>query len=401
MFLTTKTNLEANHMTHLHFTLKTEEIQNLIDQSVKDDLSKTILTTVFQQLMEEQRTQYIKANEYERSDERVSQRNGYYKRGWTTRIGTLDLEVPRTRDGKFSPNVFERYQRNEKALLASMLEMYVSGVSTRKVSQVVEELCGKKVSKSFISDLTKTLDPIVKEWKNRPLSETTFPFVMVDVLYLKVREEHRVLSKSCHIALGITEEGKRVIIGLMIQNGESDETWSTFFDYLKERGLHGTELVISDAHAGLISAIRKSFAGASWQRCQVHFMRNVLSSVPKKESKPFREAMKTIFRFYDIELARTAKNNLLEAYADHPKYQKACEKLDNGFEDAFQYTISGKGHNRLKSTNLIERLNQEVRRREKVIRIFPNEASAERLIGAVLLDIHEEWISSSRKNIQF
>lgn len=156
--------------------------------------------------------------------------------------------------------------------------------------------------KSFISDLTKILDPIVKDWKNRSLSETIFPFVMVDVLYLKVREEHRVISKSCHIVLGITEEGEREIIGLMIQNGESNETWSTFFDYLKERGLHGTELVISDAHAGLISAIRKSFASASWQRCQVHFMRNIFSSVPKKDSKPFREAIKTIFRFSDIEL---------------------------------------------------------------------------------------------------
>src|SRR5690625_3261041 len=161
MFLTTKTNLEANHMTHLHFTLKTEEIQNLIDQSVKDDLSKTILTTVFQQLMEEQRTQYIKANEYERSDERVSQRNGYYKRGWTTRIGTLDLEVPRTRDGKFSPNVFERYQRNEKALLASMLEMYISNIdrkSTRLNSSHVAisyaVFCLKKKNKKHIDSKT-------------------------------------------------------------------------------------------------------------------------------------------------------------------------------------------------------------------------------------------------------
>lgn len=388
-------------MTHLHFTLETKEIQNLIDKSVKDDLSKTILTTVFNQLMEEQRTQYIQADEYERSDERTSQRNGYYEREWTTRIGTLSLAVPRTRDGKFSPDVFDRYQRNEKALLTSMLEMYVSGVSTRKVSQVVKELCGKKVSKSFISDLTQQLDPMVKEWQYRSLLGTKFPFIMVDVLYIKVREEHRVVSKSCHIALGITAEGEREIIGLMIQNGESDESWSTFFDYLKQRGLNGTELVISDAHAGLILAIRKSFAGASWQRCQVHFMRNILSSVPKKDSKPFREAIKAIFRFSDIELARASKNNLLEAYADRTPYKKACQILDEGFEDAFQYTVVGGGHSRLKSTNLIERLNQEVRRREKVIRIFPNVASANRLIGAVLIDLHEEWISSSRKYIQF
>lgn len=388
-------------MTHLHFTLETKEIQNLIDKSAKDDLSKTILTTVFNQLMEEQRTQYIQANEYERSDERISQRNGFYEREWTTRIGTLSLAVPRTRDGKFSPDIFDRYQRNEKSLLTSMLEMYVSGVSTRKVTQVVEELCGKKVSKSFISELTQQLDPMVKEWQYRSLLETKFPFIMVDVLYIKVREEHRVVSKSCHIALGITEEGEREIIGLMIQNGESDASWSTFFDYLKQCGLNGTELIISDAHAGLISSIRKSFPGASWQRCQVHFMRNILSSIPKKDSKPFRESMKTIFRFSDIDLARAAKNNLLEAYAEKKTYQKACQKLDEGFEDAFQYTVVGGGHNRLKSTNLIERLNQEVRRREKVIRIFPNVASANRLIGAVLIDLHEEWISSSRKYIEF
>src|SRR5690625_1045686 len=150
-------------MTHLHFTLKTSEIQNLIDQSVKDDISKTILTTVFNQLMEEQRTQYIQANEYERSSNRTSQRNGYYDRSWTTRIGTLELNVPRTRDGKFSPTLFERYQRNEQALLASMLEMYISGVSTRKVSKIVEELCGSSVSKSFVSDLVKQLDPMVAE----------------------------------------------------------------------------------------------------------------------------------------------------------------------------------------------------------------------------------------------
>src|SRR5699024_5194871 len=200
-----------------------------------------------------------------------------------------------------------------------------SGVSKRKVSQVIEELFSKKVSKSFISDLTQQLDPMVKEWQYRSLLGTKFPFVMVDVLYIKVREEHRVVSKSCHIALGITAEGEREIIGLMIQNGESDESWSIFFDYLKQRGLNGTELVISDAHACFISAIRNSFACASWQRCQVHFMRNILSSVPKKDSKTFREAMKTIFRFSDIDLARKAKNNLLEAYADKTPYKKACQ----------------------------------------------------------------------------
>src|SRR5699024_3805757 len=401
MFLTTKTYLGGLYMTQVHFTMKSEEIQRIIDHSVKDDVSKNILTTVFNQLMESQRTEYIQAEDYERSESRQSQRNGYYERELTTRVGTLDLKVPRTRDGEFSPTVFERYQRNEKALLASMLEMYVSGVSTRKVSKIVEELCGKSVSKSFVSSLTKQLDPMVKEWQHRSLSGTNYPYVMTDVLYIKVREDHRVLSKICHIAIGITTDGEREIIGFMIQNEESDETWSTFFEYLTERGLQGTELIISDAHKGLVSAIRKAFTNASWQRCQVHFLRNIFSSIPKKNSKAFREAVKTIFKFTDIELAREAKNNLINHYIDQTKYTKACETLDSGFEDAFQYTVVGKGHNRLKSTNLLERLNQEVRRREKIIRIIPNRTTANRLIGAVLMDLHEEWLSSTRKYIKF
>lgn len=388
-------------MTHLHFTLKSSEIQNLINQSVKDDISKTILTTVFNQLMEEQRTQYINVSEYERSDSRTSQRNGYYERNWTTRIGTLELKVPRTRDGKFSPTLFERYQRNEKALLASMLEMYISGVSTRKVSNIVEQLCGTSVSKSFVSKLTAELDPMVKEWRNRSLSETEYPYIVTDVIYIKVRENNRVVSKSCHIAIGINEDGDREIIGFLIQDGESESTWSKFFEYLKNRDLKGTKLIISDSHKGLVSAIRESFTGVSWQRCQVHFMRNILSYVPKKDSKTFRETVKAIFRYTDIELARVAKNELIDKFNDNKRYEKACEILDDGFEDAFQYTVVAKGHSRLKSTNVIERLNQEVRRREKVVRIFPNIDSATRLIGALLMDIHEEWIGSSRKYIKF
>lgn len=240
-----------------------EEVQSIIEHSVKGDVSKNILTTFFNQLMENQRTEYIQAEDYERSESRQSQRNGYYERDFTTRVGTLELRVPRTRDGEFSPTVFERYQRNEKSLLASMLEMYVSGVSTRKVSKIVEELCGKSVSKSFVSSLTEQLDPMVNEWQNRSLSETNYPYLMTDVLYIKVREDNRALSKSCHIAIGITKDGDREIIGFMIQNEESDDTWSNFFEYLKERGLQGIELVISDAHKGLVSAIRKYFTNAS------------------------------------------------------------------------------------------------------------------------------------------
>ena len=181
-----------------------------------------------------------------------------------------------------------------------MLEMYVSGVSTRKVSNIVEELCGKSVSKSFVSSLTEQLDPLVNDWQNRSLTGIDYPYLMTDVLYLKVRENHRVLSKSCHIAIGITDDGNREVIGFMIQDGESDHTWTTFFDSLKERSLQGTKLIISDAHKGLVSAIRQSFTNASWQRCQVHFLRNIFETIPKKRSKPFREAVKAIFKLTDI-----------------------------------------------------------------------------------------------------
>ena len=211
-------------MTQVYFTLNSEEVQSIIEHSVKDDVSKNILTTVFNQLMENQRTEYIQADDYERSESRQSQRNGYYEREFTTRVGTLELRVPRTRDGEFSPTVFARYQRNEKALLASKLAMYVSGVSTRKVSKIVADLCRKSVSKSFVSSLTKQLGPMVNEWQSRSLSDENYPYLMTDVIYIKACKDPRVLSKSCHIAIGITEDGDREIIGFMIQNEESDDT---------------------------------------------------------------------------------------------------------------------------------------------------------------------------------
>ena len=387
-------------MPQVHFTLKQEDIQKLINESVSNDLSKSILTTVFNQLMERERTEYINADNYERTDDRVTSRNGYYDRAYLTRVGNLELKVPRTRDGKFSPSIFEKYQRSEKALLASMLEMYVSGVSTRKVTNIVEELCGKSVSKSFVSSLTKELDGVVETWRNSSLEGTNYLYLMVDVLFIKVRENHRVVSKGCHVAIGITDEGNREIIDFLIQDGESEESWSNFFAHLKARKLKDIKMVISDAHKGLINAIKTSFPGVSWQRCQVHFLRNILSCIPKKDSKTFREQVKAIFRLTNIDAARVAKNLLVEAYEGQVKYEKACRILDEGFEDAFQYSVNGIAHPRLRSTNLLERLNEEIRRREKVIRIFPNVASATRLIGAILIDQQDKWLESSRAYIK-
>lgn len=387
-------------MTQLHFTISEEDIQNLINTEVRNEASRSILTNVFNQLMEKERDEYLDNKAYQRDSRRITYRNGYYERDFTTRIGTLTLRVPRTRDGKFSTELFERYQRNEKALLLTMLEMYINGVSTRKVSKIVETFCGKTYSKSFVSSLTKELDEEVNLWRNRELNSSRYPYLMVDVVYIKVRENHRVVSKACHIAIGINEKGNREIIGLKISGGESETTWSSFFEYLKQRGLKGVKMVISDAHTGLVKSIKKTFTNVSRQRCQVHFIRNILSEIPKKNTEEYRRDIKALFKLQDIDLARTMKNEIFDKYEKENKYRKSLQILDEGFDDAFSYLSEDTIHNRLKSTNCIERLNEEIRRREKVIRIFPNEQSAIRLIGAILIDKDEEWIATSRKYIK-
>ena len=349
--------------------------------------------------MEKERDEYLENTAYQRDPNRVTYRNGYYERDYTTKIGTLTLRVPRTRDGKFSTELFERYQRNEKALLITLLE-YVQGVSTRKVSKVIENMCGKTYSKSFVSSLTKDLDEEVKLWRNSDLSSVKYPYLIVDVVYIKVRENNRVVSKACHIAIGINEKGNREIIGLDLSSSESEYSWSNFFEYLKSRGLSELKIVISDAHKGLVKAIKETFVNVIWQRCQVHFLRNILSRAPKKNTEEFRTEIKTLFKIQDISLARKMKEEIFLKYETEKKFQNSLDTLDKGFEDAFAYLANDVIHSRLRSTNCLERLNQEVRRREKVVRIFPNEDSAIRLIGAILIDINEDWITSSKLYIR-
>lgn len=386
-------------MTQIHFTLEKEEIQAIISKSGANEVSKQLLSRLFNQLMEKERDDYIQADHYARVNERVSSRNGYYERSYTTRVGTLELLVPRTRDGAFSPSVFERYQRNEKALLAAMLEMYVQGVSTRKVSKVVEQLCGTSVSKSFVSSLTAELDATVNAFLNRPFARN-YPVILSDVLYIKVREKGNVVSKAFHIIVGINNQGEREVLSFSISDRESHISWKTQYDQLMARGLKGLKLVISDAHPGEMTAIQESFGGVSWQRCQIHFMRNVFDKLPRKHTERVREELKFLFKTRHIETARQLKNSLIDRYSE--RYPKMTECLDEGFEESFQYCSREEtNYSRLKSTNLLERLNSEIRRREKVVRIFPNTQSALRLLGSVLMDIHEEWQSSPRQYIKF
>lgn len=379
-------------MTQINITINLEDLKEKVENSSLESPVKSSLALILNSLMEKERDEYINALSHERTSERKGYRNGYYDRDLITGAGSVKLKVPRTRDGEFSPTAFKKYERYDQALVLSMMEMVINGVSTRKVSKIVEELCGQTVSKSFVSEITKSLDPIVNEWRNRPLNIYYFPYIYVDAMYIKVREDNKVVSKGVYIACAVNDKGYREIIGLQINHKESEENWSTFFDYLKSRGIQSPKMIISDAHAGLVKAIKESFLGTSWQRCVVHFLRNMTDSLPKKNSQEVREDLKAIFRTSKLIHARELKDQFIEKYKETKRYQKAVEQLESGFEDAMQYhSQPTKYHKHFRTTNMLERVNREVRRREKVISIFPNDQSAIRTIGSILMDIDEKW----------
>lgn len=385
-------------MTQLQFTLNYEEMENAILQSDMTGVLKSSLILMLNEYMEYERDKYIQADAYERNGSRTSYRNGYYERDYFISIGKLTLKVPRTRDGQFTPTVFEKYQRMDQALILSLMEMVVNGVSTRKVTQIVEQLAGESVSSSLVSKLTKKLDPLVKEWANRSLENTTYNYLFVDAMYIKVREKKRVVSKAVYIGQAITAKGTIEIVGFSIQQIESYEAWKCFLRSLLERGMNKPRLVISDAHEGLKKAIQEVYVGTAWQRCTVHFKRNIFSPLPKKESSAFRRKVIEIFNQPSEKKARESYNELFDMYEANSRYEKSLKILEAGFEDAIQFVNEPENvHRFIKSTNHLERTNQEVRRREKVIRIFPNQNSAYRLVGAVLLQIDRELRKKKRK----
>jgi len=387
-------------MTQLQFSLDMDLLKESVMNSNIDTVVKSAVVLVLNEYMEKERDDYIHAAAYERSNERRDYRNGYYERELTMSIGKIELKVPRTRNGEFSPSVFEKYSRCDQALVLSMLEMVINGVSTRKVTHIVEQLCGEGISKSFVSSLTQKLDPIINDWAKRPLNLRYFPFVFVDAMYIKVREHHRVISKAVYIATAITENKKREILGLSVDHAESYESWSRFLQQLKSRGLQSPKLVISDAHQGLQKAIQREFIGTSWQRCNVHFKRNIFEKLPKKGADEIRMMIKRIFDAVTIEDMRKFKDELMSQFGDNSKYEQALKVLDEGFEDTIQYMEHPEDMRcHIRSTNSLERLNQEVRRREKVIRIFPNTQSAFRLVGAVLMH-YQESIYSKQNSIK-
>lgn len=347
-----------------------------------------LLEDILNQVLEVQAEDQLGAGRYERSEERTGYRNGYRPRPLYTRVGTLTLRVPQLRNGTFSTEIFARYQRSEQALVLSLMEMVVNGVSTRKVTRITEELCGVSFSKSSVSQLCTALDARVRAFNERPLG--SFPLLLIDAMYLKAREGDAVVSRAALMVSGVHAEGHREVLGVRIGDSESEAFWRETFRWLKARGLKDVVFVVSDDHNGLVQAAKRCFAGATWQRCQVHFMRNVLSYTGSRHKQAMGAGLKRIF---SAESAAEARQRCDELAAQmEGQAAKAIRCLEDGLEDALAVmALPAKYRRRMKSTNMQERLIQEVRRRERVIRIFPNEASALRLIGAVLAEINEEW----------
>lgn len=380
-------------MTQLNFTLDKDFFTGLFKKN-REEAFGELMECLLNQFLLAESAEVLNADPYGRSEERTDYRNGYRERELTCRIGKLTLRVPRHRNEPFHSSLLDSYQRNEQALITTMIEMVIQGVATRNIEKVTEELCGMKFSKSTISDLCKTLDKEVKKFRERKL-EKEYPFVMVDAMYIKVRENHRVCSKGLMIALGISADGRKEILGFEVCDGETEYLWERFLISLKKRGLRGVDLITSDDHAGLVSAIKKVFQNVGWQRCQFHFSRNIVDAAPKKYQPALRVELREVLQASTLEEARKKKADLIEEYEGCA--DQAMKILDEGFDDAMNIMhLPSKYRKTLRTSNLLERENQEVRKREKVIRIFPNTESAERLLGAVLIDDNDDWQGLSR-----
>lgn len=382
-------------MAQYQITINQELLHRLFLSDNKDSGVAALLESVLNQILQAQATEQLEAEPYERTEERKGYRNGTYPHKLTTRVGTLTLRIPRFRNGKFSTELFARYQRSEQALVLALMEMVINGVSTRKVSQITEELCGTEFSKSTVSELCKKLDPVVHGWNNRNLHDMRYPFILVDALVLKVREEGRVRARSVMIAIGVNTDGYREILGLMLGDSESESSWGEFFTWLKSRGLRGVDIIVSDNHGGLVKAVRSHFQGVTWQRCQTHFMRNILDVTPKSIQDELYPHLRAILDAPDVDTARVLLNQTLEAYEN--RAPKAMKVLEDGFDDATAILILPERYRRrLRTTNGVERLNEEIRRRERVIRIFPNRESVIRLVGALLMEFDDKWASGRK-----
>jgi putative transposase len=370
---------------------------HMVQEILLDDPAflREIVERVVQQLLEAEMTEHIGAAPYERSVTRTGHRNGYKPRTLRTRVGTLNLLVPQDREGTFSTRLFSRYQRNEKALVLALMEMYVEGVSTRKVEEITEELCGTSFSKSLVSSLAGSLDSELEAWRKRRLEAKAYPYLFVDARYEKVRVDERVVSQGVLLVSAVREDGMREILAVEISDTESEATYQELFRSLKSRGLSGVELVVSDDHKGLKVAIARHFQGASWQRCQVHYARNLLGMVGHARRKELAEGLRGVFAAPSREVALRLASELASRWRrSHPR---VAEHIEEHIEECLSCLAFPESHRRrIRTTNSVERLNQEIKRRSRVVRIFPNREACLRLVSALAIEQSEEWLTGRR-----
>lgn len=373
-------------MSQINITLEFNGLAELFTKD-RNEAMACLLKKALDAVLIAESEEQIGAARYERSENRRDYRNGTRERPLVTRIGSITLKVPRHREVPFATMLFDNYQRSEAALIATMIEMVVQGVSTRKIARVVEELCGTSFSKSTVSELCKQLDEFVNEFKNRYLGDI-YPFVIVDAKYLRVRENHRIVTKAFMVAMGITKDGRREIIGFDTYDNETKETWTRFLLSLKNRGLENISIITSDSHSGLIAALKEVYPEAAWQRCQYHFQKNILKETPKKFQAGLQTELREMFTAKTIEEARKLRDEIYSDYRDVAP--EAMEILDEGFEDTMTVMmLPEQMRPPLRTTNYLERENGELERRYAVIRIFPNVESINRLMGAVLIERHD------------
>jgi transposase-like protein len=322
---------------------------------------------------------------------RLTHRNGYRERRWHTRVGTLDLAVPRVRDGSYLPSLLDPRRRTERALLAVVQEAYVSGVSTRRVDDLVRAMGIEGISRSEVSRICAALDAEVERFRCRPLGETAFPYLWLDATYLKVREAGRVVSMAALVAVGVAANGERRVLGLELSPGNDEgSAWPTFVRGLVERGLHGVRLVISDDHAGLVRAVHEELLGSGWQRCRVHFTRNAQDLVPRSARSMVASAIRSVFEQPDGAAAREQLDRVVDGMAR--PYPRVAELLTEAEPDLLSHFAFPETHrSRIRSTNPLERLNKEIKRRTAVVGIFPNRVSVIRLVGMILAEQDDEW----------
>jgi len=378
--------LKTEHHTTLLPSLFEEVTSNGFDGMVR------IMARLFNEAMKLERNEALQALPYERSEDRVGYANGYKERTIQTRMGAVQVSIPQVRGMKFYPKSLERGCRSERALKLAIAEMYVNGVSTRKVTEITEQLCGLELNSSQVSRFAKLLDEELKQFRERPLGE--FAYVYLDARYEKVRYAGQVIDQAVLIAVGVNTEGRREVLGVSVELSEAETHWRNFLSSLKKRGLHGVELFISDDHAGLKAARKAVFSAVPWQRCQFHFAQNAQHHVPNNRMRSeIAEAVRSIFH-------ATTKQDALDAAAEiASEYEKTAPKfatwIETDVEECLQvYEVPKSMQKKLRTVNPLELVNREVKRRTRVARVFPSTDSILRLVTAVLVEIHENWITA-------